>query len=343
MWNFSRIEPLSAARSCADRVSLIAYRDPRSDDTRYAIGDMRTAKPCSGDRRYAIRDMRGRGILIAAALLAACATPMKQYALDDLRLSCDDANRTTYKALTAMGFTISAFTPAAMGRPGEAKAVRERRGPDSGTDRVTVTIACTPTGAHVDASEDGKLLGQVEFRRAFFLSFTSTQYMDERRREMEEKIAAGTAPASQQRQGLQVLVEPVRGQAAKLDFELDLAAAAVLPVRVRVINNTARQYRIAPMEIQLMRRDRTRVEPLPVTEVAARVLNATDANGQPLTTLSNEALSQRLDTMRFTMTRIQPRGEAGGYLYFPLADYGRARVIVTDVETEETEGFAVEF
>ena len=62
--------------------------------------------------------------------------------------------------------------------------------------------------------------------------------MDAARREMTEKIDAGTAPASQQRGDLQVLLEPIRGQEAKLDFKLDLAAAGVLPVRVTIANRT---------------------------------------------------------------------------------------------------------
>lgn len=288
--------------------------------------------------------MRGRGVAVAVTVLvAACATPVQQYALNDLRLSCDEANRTTYKALTAMGFTVSAFAPAAMGRPGEAKGVRASRTADGEAENVTVSIACEPTGTAVNASADGKFLGQVDFKRAFFLSFTATQHMDERRREMDEKVAAGTAPASQQPQGLQVLVEPVRGQASKLDFEMDMAAAGVLPVRVRVLNATTRAYSVSPGDVQLIRGDRTRVAPISVADAAARLAKAKDANGQALTLLSEAELSARLGKALFTATRIAARGDTSGYLYYPLGDYVRARVLVTDVETEEAEGFAVEF
>lgn len=287
--------------------------------------------------------MRACSVLVLAASALACATPMKQYTLTELRLSCDEANRMTYKALTAMGYSVSAFTPAALGRPGEASGVRETRTVDGGGERVTVSITCEPTGATVDAREDGKLLGQVDFKRAFFLSFTATQHMDERRREMEEKVAAGTAPESQQRQGLQVLVEPVRGQAAKLDFEIDMAAAAVLPVRVRVVNATTRRYAVTPAEVQLVRRDRTRVAPMTVAEVVARLVKAHAANGQPVTTLDATALTDRLGKVLFSKTRVDAHSETSGYVYFPLGDYVHARVLVTDVETEEAEGFAVEF
>lgn len=285
----------------------------------------------------------GRAVVVALALLAACATPVQQYALDDLRLSCDEANRTTYKALTALGFAVTSFTPATMGRPGEAKATRESRTIDGGAQSVTVSISCAPTGAAVDAREDGKLLGQVEFKRAFFLSFTSTQHMDERRREMDEKVAAGTAPASQQPQGLQVLVEPIRGQAAKLDFDMDMAAAEILPVRLRVMNATARAYSVVPADVQLIRRDRTRIAPMSIDEAVARLHKAKDPQGQPLTPLSQSDLSDRLRKALFNTTQIGARSDASGYLFFPLGDYMRARVLVTDVASEEAEGFAVEF
>jgi hypothetical protein len=281
-------------------------------------------------------------VLVALAFLAACGSPVQQYALKELRLSCDEANRTTYKALTAMGFTVSAFMPATMGSPGQAKGVRESRN-DGAAENVTVTITCEPTGAAVDARDDGKLLGQVEFKRAFFLSFTSTQHMDERRREMAEKVAAGTAPASQQPQGLQVLVEPVRGQAAKLDFEIDMAAAGILPVRLRVMNATERVYSIVADDVQLIGRDRTRVAPISAAQAVALVTRAQDAQGQPLTLLTAAELTERLGRALFTSSRISARSDAAGYLYFPLGDYARARVRVTDVETEEAEGFAVEF
>jgi hypothetical protein len=286
---------------------------------------------------------RRRRVLAALALLAACASPVQQYALNDLRLSCDDANRTTYKALTALGFSVTSFTPAAMGRAGEAHGTRDAQRANGGAQNVTITIACGPTGAAVDAHDDDKLLGQVEFKRAFFLSFTSTQHMDERRREMEEKVAAGTAPASQQPQGLQVKIEPVRGQASKLDFEMDMAAAGILPVRVRVTNATSRIYRVAADDVQLVGRDRARVPPLSVAAAAARVMKSSDASGKPLTALSEAELVDRLGKALFTTTRIDARSDSSGYLFFPLGDYARARMLVTDTETEEAEGFAVEF
>jgi hypothetical protein len=269
---------------------------------------------------------------------------MRQYTLRDLKLSCDEANRATYRTLTAMGFSVTAFKPATAASPGEAKATpaADEQGLDA--KRVTVKIDCAPGGTSVDASEDGKLLGQLDFKRGFFLSFTAGQAMEERRREMETKVEQGQAAAPPERQGLQVLVEPIRGQAAKLDFNLDLAAAGVLPIRIRVLNPTARRYKNGADDVQLTRADRERVAPLPEREAVARVAAAKDpASGTPITTLSEGALGELLGRLQFTATDIAPHSEAKGYLYFPLADYLRARVVLTDTESEESEGFVVQF
>lgn len=275
--------------------------------------------------------------------VAACTTPLAQYQLRSLALSCDDANRASYRTLDALGFTVTAFTPAPAGGRGQAKGARGP-GPHGGAQNVTVDIECALTGASVDAHEDGRVLGQIDFKRAFYLSFTSSVTMDERRREMDAQVAQGTAPASQQRRGLQVRIEPIRGQAAKLDLELDMAAAGVLPVRVQVSNPTQQRYQLDPAEVRLMRADRVRIGPMSVGEVAALIAKGKDADtGQPLSTLGASELTAKLTSKLFTATIVEPRGEATGYLFFPLADYKRARLVLTESGSEETEGFAVEF
>jgi hypothetical protein len=281
---------------------------------------------------------------VAGALLTACTTPLQQYTLRNLSLSCDEANRATYRTLDAMGFAVTDFKPATAAAAGVAKGNRETGEPGLTTERVTVRINCSSGATTIDAREDGKVLGQVDFKRAFFLSFTAGQAMEERRREMEERIAQGAVEPSRERRGLQVLVEPVRGQAAKLDFEIDLAAAAVLPIRIRVVNPTDRRYTMSPDDVQLTRADRTRAAPLPTREAVTRVAAAKDpGTGAPVTDLSTDALSERLGRLRFTATRIEPRSEAKGYLYYPLAEYRRARVVLTEVESDEAEGFVIEF
>jgi hypothetical protein len=40
---------------------------------------------------------------------------------------------------------------------------------------------------------------------------------------------------------------------------------------------------------------------------------------------------------------LRPGARFNGFLYYPVADYDRARIIMIDVATGETEGFIVDF
>jgi hypothetical protein len=133
----------------------------------------------------------------------------------------------------------------------------------------------------------------------------------------------------------------VRGQEAKLDFEVDLAAAGVLPVRVTVANRTKHGYRLDPGEVRLTRADQERIAPLGVGAAAARVAGAKAqaSAGAPTEAQAREILEHHL----FTAVTIDPGAHVSGYLYFPLAEYLRGRVVLTERESEEDEGFLVEF
>lgn len=287
---------------------------------------------------------RRLAIIPAFLALAACNAPIKQYDLKDQPLTCDDANRLSYRTLEAMRFKVSEFQPAAPGQRGVIKASRTASGDSKETQGATVTIDCTPTGADIDASEDGAFLNQLEFKRAFNHAFVNVVSMRDSRQQLDEQIRAGTAPASQQRGDLKVVVEPKRGPAAKLDFAFDLAAAGVLPVRVEITNLTPRTYTLDISAIRLMRSDRERVAALDPDAAAARIAGAKHAgSAQPLTTLPRDAIADALAVRQFAASEIAPGVEREGFLYFPLADYNSARIVLTDKETGEDEGVRVEF
>lgn len=280
----------------------------------------------------------------ALLVLSACNPPIKQYELKNQPLSCDDANRLTYRTLEAMRFKVSEFQPAAAGQRGLIKATRTASGDSKNTQGATVTIDCTPTGADIDASEDGAFLNQMEFKRAFNHAFINVVSMRASRQQLDEQILAGTAPPSQQRGDLKVVVEPKRGPAAKLDFAFDLAAAGVLPVRVEITNLTPRTYALDISAIRLMRADRERVAALDPEAAAAKIAAARRAgSGEPLTTLPRNAITDALAVRQFAAAEIGPGVEREGFLYFPLADYSSARIVLTDKETGEDEGVRVEF
>jgi hypothetical protein len=307
------------------------------------------ARPTTSRREKGKVDSAPRGALRLLLLCAACLTPsacnppIRQYDLKNQPLTCPEANRYAYRTVKAMGFSASRFDPAQPGRPGEIRGRRERPGASGGEQRIAVRVTCTPNGADIDAREEGSL-DQITLKRGFHHSFTNIVSMTEAEEHLEEQIDAGTAPPSQQRHDLQVLVEPVRGQGAKLDFDFDLAAAGVLPVRVEINNWTSRGYTLEPDRIRLQRKDRRRVDSIPPAEVAERVVGARDPDsGEPVTDLPRPAVLERLRERVFSAHEIAPGDKVEGYLYFPLAEYLRARVVLTEGESGEVEGFLVEF
>lgn len=277
-------------------------------------------------------------------LLAACSPPIKQFELRDQPLSCDEANRLTYRTLEAMRFKVSEFQPGAADQRGVIKATRTVSGKSGETQSVTVTIECTAAGATIDASEDGHCFDQVDFKRAFHHAFTNVVSMSSAQEELDRENLAGTAPASQQRRDLKVVVAPRHGQAGKLDFPFDLDAAGVLPVQVDISNLTSRTYTLDVSAIRLVRADGERVAALTPAAAAAHIAAAVQGSPpQPVTTLSRDAIADVLSVHQFAATEIPPGSEREGFLYFPLADYRSARVVLTDQDSGEDEGLRVEF
>jgi hypothetical protein len=135
-------------------------------------------------------------------------------------------------------------------------------------------------------------------------------------------------------------VEPLAGQAAKLDIPFDLAAGGVLPVRLSLTNLTGHAYGIDAGNVRLARADGERVTALSADEAASRIAATANPAGAPP---SREAARAALAAKQFTATVLAPSAAYTGFLYFPVAEYRGARVVVTDTETGEDEGVRVEF
>ncbi|MGH9410712.1 MAG: hypothetical protein ACRD1V_14810 [Vicinamibacterales bacterium] len=239
--------------------------------------------------------------------LAACSPPIRQYDIRDRPLSCDDANRLTYRTLEAMRFKVTDFAPAAPGERGVIKASRAASGDGDRSQTVTATITCAPSGAAIDASEDYHWLDQLDFKRAFYQSFVNVESMHAGRTELDKENLAGTAPESQQRRDLKVIVTPQRGQSAKLDFAFDLDAAGVLPIRIDISNLTERTYTIDPSAVRLTRADRERVVALTPAAAAAQIAGAVHGDPpRPVTTLSRDAIAAALAQHALSAAAVAP-------------------------------------
>jgi hypothetical protein len=280
-------------------------------------------------------------LLCVASAVLSCTPPIRQYALKEQKLTCARANDYSFRALRGMGFTISAFEPAAVGRLGAIHGSREERG----VQNVTVTITCRSDGtADIDASEDGRLLGQIDFKRGFYLAFTGvaaqSAVIEAAAREEAQR------PLEQKRmKGLRVLLQPVPGQGAKLDFGFDLAADGILPVRVTINNASTRSYNLDPDDVALIQGDGTRVHPLPVEEVVERVVAAERAKSGdgPAPPAGSADIARRLRDRLLQTRAVSANQRLRGYLYFPVGSYSKGRVTFEDQESEEAEGFVVEF
>jgi hypothetical protein len=272
---------------------------------------------------------------------AACTPPIRQFDLANQALTCVQANESTYRTLQSMNFTVTEFSPAVVGRPGRLRGTREERG---ATQNVTVAITCNGRTADVDADEERKLLGRLEFKRGFYLAFTATAARAAADTPAARQEAA-RPPAQKKDKGLQVLLTPVWGLGAKLDFDLDLAAAGVLPVLVTMSNVTPRTYTFDPADVVLVEKDGTRVRPITVDAAADRVVEIERQGAAASGAVPGDRAEvvRRLQAQALRGHSLAANQSLKGYLFYPLAPYVKGRVALEDQASEETEGFVVEF
>jgi hypothetical protein len=136
-------------------------------------------------------------------------------------------------------------------------------------------------------------------------------------------------------------MEVLRGFASILDFEADLGAGGLLPVKVVIVNGTRRAYELEPSAIVLRPvGERTQVQPLTAAAAHERLTRAA-ASGAELGDVA--AAGRLLRENALAGGRLAPGSTRSGFVYYPLGDYERGRLLMTDVATGEAEGFAVDF
>jgi hypothetical protein len=161
--------------------------------------------------------------------------------------------------------------------------------------------------------------------------------------------------------GIVVRLKPLQGFATVLDFEADLSAAGILPVKVSISNATKRAYEFDPRDIVLRKKgSRDRAQAMTASEAVKALekknrevlgggaAQASDETGPfdpraPSSLGDVRAAADVIVNRSLRGSRLQPGAKSTGFMYFPLADYDRARIIMIDVATGETEGFLVEF
>jgi len=243
-------------------------------------------------------------------------------------LTCAQATRAAREALTRMGYAVGAVEAAKPGVPGKVVGKVDTgwtpANPESGdAHQVVVTIQCSDRGSEFDAVTDEGFTTQLTFARRF--SNALKENAD--RKVVQPRLSDEPPP------GLELKVEPLRGSASESAFGLDLPGAGVTPVKVDIVNRSPRRYRFRRANVRLVTEEGTRAKPLTPAAAAQRAVKVGDA-GEAAVLLQQKTIADG---------EIPPGGSLGGYLYFNAAAYRRARVVLTDVASDEPEGFSVEF
>jgi hypothetical protein len=234
-------------------------------------------------------------------------------------MPCTEAQRVAKGALFRLGYSPDEVVPPQVGAPGRVVGHRETgwalSDPQPGEQYTAiVTITCSNQGAEFTAQTDEPFPGSAKFRSEF----------PDAVRTLAAKRLTRPSIDKQPETGLLITVEPLRPGDASAEFGSDLSASGITPVRIKIDNRTDRTYDFATDGLRLVTQEGERVEPLPdeKLDIAQR------------TTLREK---------RIAAGRIAPQAALSGFLYFPASAYRRATLVLIDQETEEEEGFSVEF
>jgi hypothetical protein len=327
-------------------------------------------------------------IALTMFVTVSCAPISKGYEIHTGEIGCEEANRLVHDALLGMRMTVTGFKVAKPGSPGYVSGSRvDNRGRMDGT----VKVRCDPEAVHITANQSG--IGGDEFEIGVFLSVTGRAGLEVEREgrndagklvkrsiptesgsgATESSTMSGSRPpaatgssrararSEEKVVGVRVLLEPIEGYATLLDFDANLSAAGILPVRVQVDNGTGRSYEFDPQDVVLRRAgSRDRAKPLSGAQAVSilkqanlAALGASGAQptaargpGDPLAPSELGDVRRAAEVIPQRALRgglLRPGDRIEGFLYYRAAEYDRARILMIDSATGETEGFLVEF
>ena len=296
-------------------------------------------------------------------LLGGCLTPVsKGYEVHTADITCDEANRLVYAALRDMRMEVTSFSPA---KPGQTGALSARRESPGANLAGSVEIRCEGGRVDIVANQARDLLGDKEFERGVFLAVTGRGNLEvvrdgryatgevQRRPEVSvpptqaAPVSAGKEISSvtpSEDSALTVHLEALRGFASVLDFDADLSATEVLPVKIIVRNGTRRAYDLDTGGITVgVSGSRAKVHALTLEQTQQRLARSAGGSGDGGDIGDITAAKALMAKKAFVGGRLAPGASREGFLYLPLGEYDRARLSMTDVATGESEGFVVDF
>lgn len=277
----------------------------------------------------------------ASTTVLACTPMHSQYVVRRNNLTCDQANRYAFRSMKTLGYTVTTFEPAALGRRGVLRGnkTEDASARAAGGDGV-VHITCDPTEVRLEAEQDQLLSQDLTFTRGFYLAFTGIADHATSETAYAEERSGGVAEG-----GVKFKIEPQLALETKLDFGEDLAAGGVLAVKVTVQNGSKITYRFDPGAIELRPRSGTdKIRQVDVHEAAQKIARAATADLDPgIAGPSAASIEETLRKRGLPGGILQPGDHVEGFAYFPTGSYARARATLVDVESGESEGFLVEF
>lgn len=283
--------------------------------------------------------MRSAVALVGLLVVFGCTSMHSQYNVRRSNLSCDQANRFAFQSMKSLGYNVTTFEPAAVGRNGILRGTKAEEGHSSGHDGV-VHITCDASEVRLEAAEEQLLSQDLTFTRGFYLAFTGIADHSTINAAYAEEQTGGTTEG-----GVKFKIQPQLALETKLDFGEDLAAGGVLAVKVTVQNGSPVTYTLDPAAIELRPRGGSdKVVQVSIETASKAIARAAAADLDPgipgPTAVGVEATLRKRALAGGT---LKPGGHAEGFVYFPVGSYARARATLVDVESGESEGFLVEF
>jgi hypothetical protein len=284
--------------------------------------------------------VRRLALAAAAALLAGCAAPTlpppiergapidaprpefpAQVRLERPGMTCRAATKATRAALKRMGYSVESVTTPSPGVLGEIRALRHggwSTGEPGDAYQVAARLICDDRGSIIEAATEEGFAARRALERDLPLAVDAATTARTNR----------PAPTARRAAKLRLAVEPLRGAAAAQVVGGAPEIVGVTPVRIRVDNQTETLYRLQARRVKLVTQEGRSNEPLDIDEVAAALAPEWQA-------VARERQLGDVD--------VAPGTAVSGYVFVPAAAYRRAKVVLIEAESEEAEGFSVEF
>ena len=257
---------------------------------------------------------------------AAQAEPLAElYEITDTDLSCEQAQHLAYRTVERMGYRVTSTTRATPGKTGAIQARQTRSGQ---TALVRVTIQCQPQSVVVDAASlstldvasptPHPLVTDYHEREAPRLTENRpppTTYFRRAFYSLFHGLANNVKRYGPEGQ-VYVHIRPLPPMEAELLF--GVRTPDIFIVAVEVANRTQQTYVFDTEQVHL----------LSVTGGTVGALAEKDAASLPPPMVS-QALAAQVATH--------------GYLYYPAGEYLSVQGTLTEVQSQEWQGFQIEF